>query len=193
MISKQTFDHYLNNKCIAVVGNSRGILKYNNGPLIDAHDVVIRFSAGWPDQHPASTGLRTDIWSCAVGNKDIKHRGHRLMKERHFSVWSWPNTHGLSPELRPNTFHFPRNIFDQLKSKMGTVPTNGALMLYYLITQANYHMLTVFGVDFYRHPAIYTGPNGPCGARVYSHHDIVREKAFMKPFLINARDLTWIV
>lgn len=48
-------------RSLAVVGNAPTILEYANGPLIDSHDVVVRFNRATTAGHEAQMGARTDI------------------------------------------------------------------------------------------------------------------------------------
>jgi hypothetical protein len=57
----------------------------------------------------------------------------------------------------------------------------------------DYALLTIFGIDFYRDASIGKPKAARLGHYHFGHHDIALEKAYMKPFLLKARNCTWIL
>lgn len=61
-IDLQTFhDMFRGARSMAVVGNAESVLKWQNGELVDSHDIVVRFNRAYTDGIEASVGRRTDI------------------------------------------------------------------------------------------------------------------------------------
>jgi hypothetical protein len=54
-------------RSFAVVGNAGTILDYDNGALIDSHDVVVRFNCAYVEGVTAKVGGRTDILCANIG------------------------------------------------------------------------------------------------------------------------------
>ena len=54
-------DMFASVRSVAIVGNAATILDYENGPLIDSHDMVVRFNRAQTTGVEAKLGRRTDL------------------------------------------------------------------------------------------------------------------------------------
>lgn len=61
------YDMFAAARSFAVVGNAGTILSYDNGALIDSHDVVVRFNCAYTAGVEKQIGSRTDILCANIG------------------------------------------------------------------------------------------------------------------------------
>lgn len=64
----QLYDMFANARSMAIVGNAGSILNYQNGPIIDSYDIVVRFNRAYTKGVEDKIGSRTDILVANIGN-----------------------------------------------------------------------------------------------------------------------------
>lgn len=135
----------LRGKRIALVGNARALADHRHGAEIDAHDLVVRINRA-PMPSPESHGCRTDWLALAVrlGAEDRA----RIAPARY--LWMSPKRKRLDWQtaISPGFYLHPQMDYQSLKTRMGAVPTTGA-MLIDLFAHSGMAALTLYGFDFF--------------------------------------------
>ena len=187
MITREEFHEYCKDKRIAILGNSRIILKEKLGDHIDSHQIVLRMNMGYPkpDLH-SLIGRRTDIWSAAMADQTKQRHFHGLFKDRKFTLWPWYDLSTMIAEIRENTYAFPPAFYKEILGECGSIPSSGCLIVNYFIRHIEYEALTVAGFDFFK------TPNFHRSEIVTAHHQPRKEEDFMVPVLKKSRGVSWI-
>jgi hypothetical protein len=187
MISKEEFHSFCEAKSIAIVGNSKALLEHNFGQDIDAHDIVLRFNAGYPEpKFQQYVGTRTDIWACASysGMKSI----HKFQGNFTYALWANWHTRSLRESIKPQTFILPIQYWYYVRRLMGANPTSGAVVLTYFNEHIDYRSMTVYGFDFLKTSNFFRTPVW----RRPPDHNPEREEAYLRPLLEEGRGIAWI-
>lgn len=134
----------LEGKRIAVVGNSATILEKAQGKEIDAHDIVIRFNKGFPNE---KVGYKTDILflACTLTAEELKQYNAKYTVRR--------------SKLCQNTCDFNVLKVDRLRLKQGGAqPSTGFLAVDFALG-CNCKSIDLYGFDFFKNPTYYN-PEG---------------------------------
>ena len=130
---------------VALVGNARALAGGQEGPQIDAADLVIRINrAPMPATH--SHGTRTDWLALAtrLGSVDRSRLSPRRI------LWMSPKRKRLDWQSAssPGFYLHPLADYHALKDRLAAPPTTGAMMIE-LLLRAPVAGLTLYGFDFF--------------------------------------------
>ena len=149
---------FLNGQKVAIVGNSSNILKNTQGKAIDAHDVVIRFNKGFPNE---KVGYKTDILflACTLTNEELKRYNAKYTVRR--------------SKLCKNECNFKVSKIDRARLKQnGAQPSTGYLAVDFALG-CNCKSIDLYGFDFFQNPTYYN----PVGYQ--TRHNGIGEQARM--------------
>ncbi len=135
----------LNNKSVAIVGNSRALANQSYGAEIDGADIVIRINRA-PMPSTLSHGKKTSWLALAVALD--QQSGHRVAADR--VLWMSPKRKRLPYwVLKHSGFHlFDLNDIRALQKELGTPPTTG-LMIINLVRNSKAKAVNLYGFDFF--------------------------------------------
>ena len=146
---------FIKGKTVAIVGNASSILTKNQGQEIDAHDVVIRFNRGLPNE---KVGFRTSILflACTLTQREIEAYGMPYMVKR---------GNGCK-----NPCHF--RVFPKDKAFLTQSATNAVISRGHKVCQASTGFIAIdfalssecksidlYGFDFFKTPTYYNPAN----------------------------------
>ena len=125
-------------KKIALVGNSRKLLKEKND--IDSYDVVIRINIIPLEEYHESIGKRCDILMLSNGATNLLNatlpKVYLTNKNRHITKYA-----------KGDLYHFPILWWKELFNILSARPTSGAMAFYLLIKILKDPNITLFGFD----------------------------------------------
>lgn len=130
----------LNGQKVAIVGNSSQVLKKAQGKAIDAHDVVIRFNKGFPNE---KVGYKTDILflACTLTAEELKRYNAKYTVRR--------------SKLCQNECNFKVSKIDRARLKQnGAQPSTGYLAVDFALG-CNCKKIDLYGFDFFQNPTYY--------------------------------------
>lgn len=130
----------LEGRSVAIVGNSSQVLKKAQGKEIDAHDVVIRFNKGFPNE---KVGYKTDILflACTLTPEEIKKYNAKYTVRR--------------SKLCKNECNFKVSKIDRARLKQnGAQPSTGYLAVDFALG-CNCKSIDLYGFDFFQNPTYY--------------------------------------
>ena len=160
---------FCNNKNIIVVGNSGKVLmSQKRGDFIDAHDVIVRFNYGYPEEkYQSYIGKKTTIWLCALNRKKDQRKYYNLFKnEIEFVMQPYIRINkSLIDELKEEIISVPMKFYIDAFCKMNAhlknpkehmykkdkklaAPTSGSIFLNFLVNEIKYTHLSIVGFDF---------------------------------------------
>lgn len=145
-------------KTVAIVGNSSNILKKTQGKDIDAHDVVIRFNKGFPNE---KVGYKTDILflACTLTAEELKKYNAKYTVRR--------------SKLCQNECNFKVSKIDRARLKQnGAQPSTGYLAVDFALG-CNCKKIDLYGFDFFQNTTYYN----PVGYQ--TRHNGIGEQARM--------------
>lgn len=160
--NNKSFQRYVKNKKIAIVGNSNNELGRNKGKEIDNHNVVIRFNNYVLEQYQNDYGKKVNIW--IINNTlDIVERNIEEINKLDFIIIRidiWHN--GLTPNIRDIIYDCivktnVNIIYIDYKTQKSTQkysnvnnPTSGILVFHYLnkILKINIKNIDLYGFSF---------------------------------------------
>lgn len=148
--------HLLEGRSVAIVGNSSQVLKKSQGKEIDAHDVVIRFNKGFPNE---KVGYKTDILflACTLTPEEIKKYNAKYTVRR--------------SKLCQNECNFKVSKIDRARLKQnGAQPSTGYLAVDFALG-CNCKNIDLYGFDFFQNPTYYN----PVGYK--TRHNGIGEQA----------------
>jgi len=199
MIPIEEFVEYCRGKSICVVGHALNLAGQGHGSTIDAHDIVIRFSVGYPREELAEDrGMKVSVWSAADANVKGQRLHHSKHQPRDYALWPWHRMHGGAiPEIRDGLVWTGDDVVYELMARFPgeTKPTQGAIVVYFIITRLPYGSLSIFGMDFFKTPDFYR-PRAEIGSNgrfdpIPTHNGEI-EEAVMMPIIRSARDTVFV-
>ncbi|HEY8596254.1 MAG TPA: glycosyltransferase family 29 protein [Devosiaceae bacterium] len=138
----------LSGRRIAVVGNAQSLFDFQDGSVIDGHDVVVRLNRGVVFQ-PKSQGQRTDMVgiSCPMSWKEVQE-GFGTPK----LIWLSPIRELMAADLvrkRMEMAWVPFDTWRELKGQLGQGrPSSGLIILYALKMAFEPSAISLFGFDW---------------------------------------------
>ncbi len=138
---------FLEDKTIAIIGNSESLLRERHGEAIDAFDAVIRINCGIPLGRRKALGSRTDILALALAlsQYDIEKCFHP-----EFIMWMTPKREIMSPYLKEVAYIHDEQSWCELYDRVGSRPSTGCMMIDFIVRQTNYRAVGLFGFDFWK-------------------------------------------
>ena len=143
----------LENKSIAIVGNSESILSKKQGEEIDSHDIVIRFNKGFPSRNNEALGYKTDLLflACTLTNQELSYFNPKYTIKR--------------SRLCLNQCDFSCSQYDRttlwqegnkLRKRVGKTsqPSTGFMAINFALT-TKYKRIDLYGFDFFKSPTYY--------------------------------------
>lgn len=144
-----TFNDYIKDKSVAVIGSAGYVTQFDHGDLIDGHDIVMRFNAALP-LHPdmiKNIGSRTDILSNCLDNDPMSCGAYNCELWKELGVkWVFdPYYPGLDYQIANVRYYkminndlMPTHFTDEesftaVQSAMNTRPNTGLLSVMYLL------------------------------------------------------------
>ena len=139
----------LENKTIAIVGNSTTIFKKDNGN----HDIIIRFNKGFI-KDSKSQGTKTDLLflACSLSQEDIKKFNAKYTIKRSRYCTSKCDFE-LKVSDRAQFAQVANKETKRLKIEKSQAST-GFLAIQFVLS-TNYKKLDIFGFDFFKNPTFY--------------------------------------
>ena len=147
----------LSGKTIAIVGNSTGILTSGQAKEIDAHDIVIRFNKGYPNE---KVGLKTDIvfFACTLPEKDLRAYGDARRVKR--SMYCTHRCDFLLSESDRYQFDQKVTIGARLTNvKAKTSQASTGFIAINFVLSCDYKSIDLYGFDFFNSNTYYN-PRG---------------------------------
>ncbi len=158
-------------KRIAIVGNARALADTNQGPQIEAADLVIRINRA-PRPAASSHGSRTDWLALATG---LDRRKAALIDPRRVLWMSHKRKRLPLWALENDGFYLhPVSEFESLRDLLGAPPTTG-LMVIDLAAESNAAAIDLHGFDFFASKSL----TGSRSAKDVPH-DFGREAEFVR-------------
>lgn len=147
----------LENKTVAIVGNSTKIFDKKDGQEIDNHDIVIRFNKGFPE-NKESQGSRTDILflACTLNNIELNKYKAKYTVRRSMFCGTKCNF-DLQQEER-SVYVQESNKECKIQHLNKSQASTGFLGIQFVLS-TNYKKLDLYGFDFFKSPTYYN-PNG---------------------------------
>ena len=160
-----TFNDYIKDKRVAVVGSAGYVSQFEHENLIESHDIVMRFNAALP-LHPdmiKNVGSRTDILSNCLDNDPTSCGAYNCKLWKELGVkWVFdPYYPGLDYQIANVRYYnminndtIPTHFTDEesfmsVQSAMNTRPNTGLLSVMYLLRHGIKKMfLTGFSFGF---------------------------------------------
>lgn len=130
----------LTGKNVAIVGNSIRVLEKAQGAEIDAHDIVIRFNKGFPND---KVGHKTDILflACTLTEEELRRFNAKHTVRR--------------SKLCQNNCDFKIEKVDMARLKQnGAQPSTGFLAVDFALG-CNCKTIDLYGFDFFKNPTYY--------------------------------------
>lgn len=150
---KNIFKQLLQNRKVAIVGNSPSEIGKNKGQEIDAHDIVIRFNNYTLKGFESDYGTKTDIWARGSGGDDVKVRKEKFKLvtwEADYDHWRVVDNHLdiMYKQINNNqllyNFDFENHI--SLRKASGIdFPTTGLVFIWEVYRKLE----TLENIDFY--------------------------------------------
>ena len=171
--------NFLENKKIALIGNSKKIYKQKNN--IDSFDVVIRINITPKKKYYSKVGKRCDIIMLSNGPA-------RLLMKDTIKVWTVPfNTNfinyiPLHKKLYKNyqLYHFRNDWWQELYNQIGARPSAGASSLHFLVKLLKRPDITLFGFEHKKGNAWYAEL-----PKQQDSHDYNAEKKYFRSLVGN--------
>lgn len=164
---------------VALVGNARSLAKAQNGPAIDAADIVIRLNAA-PLPDPKSHGRRTDwlAMSIPVQPAVIAARDPKRL------IWVTPKRKRLPWAIaQDNRFTMlPAEGQEKLMAQLGSRPTTG-MQIIDLLSRSSAAKIDLWGFDFFASQSL----SGGRGAQNVPHDFEAEAKAVAELLARDAR------
>jgi hypothetical protein len=165
-------------KSIAVVGNSEAIFEREDGPAIDAHDVVVRINLGLPwklQGHRKSIGYRTDLWATARYWPDAEPESCRLI------LWMKLTNLGkvelswlLQSHPKATVVVWDEDLERECAEFVGASPGTGIRLLWWLKMRAAPASIDAYGFDCWERRCHWSG------TQFHWNHSPQKEKAAMQ-------------
>ena len=128
----------LQNKKIALVGNSKNLLDLNEENIIDDYDVVIRINHLPDIKLHKKIGKRCDILM-------LTHGPMHLLNPNFVKIWLDNNNIYYSNYIKQTVFHYRQDWLFELKNILNANPSTGARSLHFLTKCLNKPDITLFG------------------------------------------------
>lgn len=147
----------LENKTVAIIGNSTKIFDKKDGQEIDNHDIVIRFNKGFPE-NKESQGSRTDILflACTLNNIELNKYKAKYTVRRSMFCGTKCNF-DLQQEER-SVYIQESNKECKIQHLNKSQASTGFLGVQFVLS-TNYKKLDLYGFDFFKSPTYYN-PKG---------------------------------
>jgi hypothetical protein len=166
----------ISRKRVCIVGNAESLFARNYGPLIDAHDVIVRMNRGFI-RTTSRQGERTDIVTLSsLMSLDELQSGYGRCR----TVWMTPRRAALTDAfIRDSRLVFyPRRLWRLLSRELGGArPSTGLMTIDLIARQCDAAGVTLVGFDFKRTKTFYDGRN------YRSVHDWSGEKAWVRAMI----------
>lgn len=190
----------LENKNIALIGNSPIIINWNKWKEIDWHDTVIRINE-WIldlDKTKADTWIKTDIYSTypmdTLLSKDVRLEIKRKIDKiivpiPYKSKIMWSTNIFYMQNLRDfnskELFFIDERLFiEMIKILKWNIPSTWFTLFYYLYNYINFKKLSLYWFSFDCHNRIYN-QKMPTG----NIHDFSKEKEFILWLIDNKKNI----
>ncbi len=160
----------LENKKIALVGNSPKLLKKKNN--IDDFDVVIRINLLPLKKHKKYVGERCDIMMMSSGTT-------KLIDENYIKVYFSDKNSYIAKYGKGEIYTFPLKYHKYLTKKINARPTSGLMSIYLLTKLIKYPKITLFGFD-HTHTSWHANEFGTNISS--SRHNLISEKKLFLDF-----------
>lgn len=161
----------LDDRDVAIVGNSRALAQKSLGADIDSADIVIRINSA-PMPAPSSHGVKTS-W-LALSTALQKAEGQRINPDR--ILWMSHKRKRLPfwVARRPGFFLYPLTDFHTLSDRLGAPPTTGAMIIDFVVSSTA-RSIDLYGFDFFSSLSL-------TGSRTAAQvpHDFAAEKAWVQ-------------
>lgn len=155
----------LQNKRVAVVGNSLSLFDRNYGNSIDGHDIVCRINRGFVDVPEKSHGKKINlIFSSSWKTIDDLYLKHIHANDEYMHVryvLCSPKEREIVPRVDRNMyFYYPLEMYEKLKNEklrlsLNKRPSTGSMTLDILL-ECNCKSISVFGFDWKKTPTFYS-------------------------------------
>jgi hypothetical protein len=180
-VSGATLFERLNDRTVALVGNSRALSERAHGPDIDAHDIVIRCNRA-PIFHTRSHGARTDWIATSAEipeNLPVKRGVSHIL-------WMSPRRDRMPVWLLrfPHLFVNPAENNRALAARIGSRPSTG-MMVIDLLVRSQSARIDLYGFDFFQSQSV-SGNQTKASAP----HDFDGEQALVQAWAERDRRLT---
>ena len=158
---KKNLINLTENKDVILVGNSVEILHYNNGPLIDSYDTVVRFGKGFPTpsiEH--AIGKRTDIWQTGILRRHMVNKfpdaqvslfnRSRIYLDKEILKEKLPNYTTINMYTDVELYKIYEEFGFTDPGKYSPRPSQGFIALLFFTRKIpTYKSLTLIGFDFF--------------------------------------------
>jgi len=159
--NEKVFLQWIKGKSIAVVGSSPCEKGKGNGPLIDSHDIVIRFNNYITSGFEPDYGQKTDVW--ARNTNDFESTFLRSTNGYNFVILRGDLYRGkMNRDVRllckslmnENTpFFIMKDIMLELAKKVNNgspspLPSVGLSIIYYFYTYGDFKRINCYGFSF---------------------------------------------
>jgi hypothetical protein len=156
--SADVFGRAIAGKSVAIVGNAKSLLDTDFGPLIDAHDVVIRLNKGFVVA-PSAQGARTDMIGVTpeLTEDEIVRRFDPALilflipKLRHLRIYRTENVRKL--------VFYPLRHWLSDRNMIGRRPSSGFMAVSYVLRLESAASVTLYGFDFGATETYYNPPD----------------------------------
>ena len=174
----------LDNKSIAIVGNSPNLLGKQKGVCIDSHDIVVRFNNYKIKGFETDYGSKTNIWVCCQAD-DVVNLSENEVKQLDYVLYNIDLWHAkLSDKCFQNISenierkemvgYIESKYIQNLKQCGFLCPSTGLATIYYFHKLVSLKRNNIFGFSFLEN-----------NSNFYEHYFTRRSKSKIKKFIKN--------
>ena len=165
----EEFKSKYNNKKIALVGNSKNLLKKDTYQ-IDSYEVVIRLNLLPPKRFSRNLGKKCDVLM-------MSHSPINLLNSSFYKVWMSPKNRFYGNYAKGKLIYYPLQWWDELYALLGSRPSTGMMAIDFLTRVLSNPKIDIFGMDHKYENAWYTDKVQP------RTHDFKKESSLFKKYL----------
>ena len=153
IINSRKIKNQFDGKSFAIIGNAESLLEAQFGKEIDEHDIVIRINRAKVIDE-LSQGSKIDIWATSF-SYDLPPEFNAK-----YTLWMFPFNYGdinypKADKLKGELILHKYKDWENLKKKLGSVPSTGIMVLDFILQNADYKKIDMYGFDFFKTKNLY--------------------------------------
>ena len=157
--NQKSFENFIKDKSIAIVGNGPSEMGKKQGENIDNHDIVIRFNNYQTSNFEEDYGKKVNVWSRGMGSADVQDK----TLDNNYEVSIWATDYSKMPVMydfldilyrdlkndKMLTICLDKNFLNDLKIRSENFfPTTGFNTICYIIEYCKHTNVDLYGFSF---------------------------------------------